>query len=188
MTMRFEIKNKTAEAIRKTQSPPGSLGLPELLDKRRVEFAIPDGAFRSQAIYDRIYCWQIPDQAQETYGSTSILKPESKASRERDEAPRGVLVSAGLAGQDHLRANGVELGHIVQLLRLAPWKLLCDNVDGKDQYLLVLRDGDLIGSEDLRQDLRERPEAIELHGATHLFRDRDGVLWTPTVPEIPDDY
>jgi hypothetical protein len=187
---RFEIKAGHIEAIKKSQAPAGSLGLPELLDQRRIEYSIPDGAFRTQAVFDRVFVHQIPNKNQESYGGGPILKAETTASKERDESCRGVLVSAGFMAMDHLRANGIDVGHVVEVLRLAPWRKHVDTVAGKDLYVLVMRDGDIIGSEDLRQDLLSRPNALrfDTETATHIFTDKNGVEHTPTRPEIPADY
>lgn len=142
------------QAIRRHMSPEGSLGLPELLDKRRLEFGIPDDAFRAQAAFERIYIWQLATEV-ETYGRNSrIVIPDEYASKRRDSTPRGVVLSAGLRALDVLRSNGMDVGHIVRFIRYTPFKMTLAIIDGLHFDVLVMNVGDITGSEDLRDKLR----------------------------------
>jgi len=171
--------------IRERQSPAGSLGLPSLLDERRLRFAIPDGAFRTQAVFDRILVWQVSDWEGETYGDTMIVMPELAKARTQEAAPRGILISAGQLALDGLRSNGIELGHVVRFIRLAPWRMRVDTIGGQEQHALILRSGDLIGSEDLRDELRSNPGAISFNAETGQHEYMGAVR---TSPDHPDDY
>ena len=129
-------------------APPGTFGLPPLLEQRRLEYLIPNGAFAQRAIYDRMLLWQIP-YYRERYGDTRIMMSEQGKERNKNEAPRGIIVSAGLQALDVLHDHGSGLGNIVKFIRLAPWRLPCDMIGGKEEYPLILRAGDLIADEDL---------------------------------------
>ncbi len=150
---REELANRIEADIRTRQSAPNSLGLSPLLEKRRFQYTIPDEAFQEVCLWDRIYVWQIMPRYQEgkTYGGSDIWMPETAQKRELQESCRGVLVSAGLKAMDNLRSNGVELGSVVSFIRFGPWHKPIGTFAGTHlQYLLVLRDGDLIGCEDLQ--------------------------------------
>lgn len=148
---------RIAKAIQDRMAPAGSLGLPPLLEARRQRYGIPNEAFEVHALYDRILLWQIEPKEQEgknTYGGGMIILPETAQRRVREECPRGVIVTAGLQALDHLRSNGVDLGHIVSFVRLSPWRKPIATFDGHAQHLLVMRSGDLIDSEDLQEMLK----------------------------------
>lgn len=176
-------------------SPAGALGLPKLLDRRRLEYGIPDGAFRLSCAFDRIYVYQLEWDNKETYGDTSIVKPDSKRARDRTESPRGVLIAAGLRALDALRSNGFALGHIVGLIELAPYRVECDTVDGRSHQILIMNAGDLIGSEDLAEQIKNRtvriveqsidtPDGVKVQ---HVFVDENGKSWNPAMPGMTFD-
>lgn len=137
-------------------APRGTLGLPRLLDERRVEFGITNGAFDRQAAFDRVFIWQIPMQKGETFAGSTIVMPESKQMAERNKAPQGIIVSAGLLALDSLRSNGIDLGHKVLFAASAPYHVRYDVVEGREFHLVILVAGDIIGSEDLATDLKAR--------------------------------
>lgn len=180
--------------IRARMSPEGALGLPPLLDSRRLEWGLTDAAFDMACAFDRIFVWQLPKGDGQRYGDTLIHLTETGKSKERESAPRGILVSAGLHSLDCLRSNGIDLGHIVGILRLAPYRIVYDIVAGKPHYLMVMRVGDITGSEDLRREIRS--------GKVTLCRDEDGrhfyeyssgtdpraTAGKPQAPFIGDDY
>jgi hypothetical protein len=180
-----EAAPKIAEAIGKRMSPPGTLGLPPLLDERRLRYGMCDAVFAAQAAYDRILLFQIDPSFSdgEKYGDTGIYMPDSAKRRVREEAPRGVIVSAGLRALDSLRSNGMDLGHIVSFVRLSPWRLPVDMIAGAPVYVLILRDSDIVGSEDTAAALRAGGLVIEAK-PDHSYIGR-GV---PSLPKIGDDY
>src|SRR6188508_1736958 len=125
---------------REALAPPGAFGLPPLLEQRRLEYLIPNGAFAQRAMYDRLLLWQIP-YYRENYGDTRIIMSEQGRDRNKNEAPRGIIVSAGLQALDVLHDHGSGLGNVVKFIRLAPWRLPCDMIGGQEQYLMILRCG-----------------------------------------------
>lgn len=175
-------------------SAKGTLNLPPLLDARRLEHGIPDKAFaKSQAAFDRIFVWQIDEHAEETYipGGT-LVRPETVRDADRKSANRGVLVSAGVCSLDTLRSHGMDLGHIVTFMQIQPWKMPLGYVDGKQQKLLMMRDGDLCGSEDLAAMLRSGAVTINVTvdkdgKRRHRYVDQEGRIWDPVMPWISDD-
>jgi hypothetical protein len=186
-----------ADELKKRMAPEGTLGLPPLLEARRLKYAMPNGIFKTRAVYDRIYLWQIPDDEGETYGDTCIIMPEKAKERKRHEAPRGIIVSAGLKAMDNLQSNGMGLGHIVRFVRQAPWRMPIENIKGRDFYVMILRDGDITGSEDLQAALatgeceikvREYKDDKGILQRCHLFLDKEGNLWEPEMPWMSDDY
>lgn len=156
------------KAIRRTQlikermSPPGGLGLPPLLEAMRFKYGIPDGAFASQASFDRIFVFPIDpfDDADDKYPGTEIIKPKLTKMKDMQEGHRGVLISAGLTAADRLMSHGIELGHVVTTNKNVPFARRCEQLEDGDLFYLVMRDGDLAGSETLRQELRAGTKKI----------------------------
>jgi hypothetical protein len=177
-------------------APPGAFGLPPLLEQRRLEYLIPNGAFFQRAMYDRILLWQIPYYLK-NYGDTQIVMPETGKDRTKAEAPRGIILTAGLQALDVLHDHGSGLGNIVKFIRLAPWRLPCDMIAGKEEYLIILRCGDLIADEDLEQKLRKREWAVRCERrkdkegnlvTAHVLVTDDGIARNPQVPFIAEEY
>src|ERR1700750_267067 len=92
---RYKKSVAIAEELEKSLKPLGFYNIPELLDKRRLEFGIPNGAFESFPTFDKVYIYQIPlpGQGGSTYSEGGkILKPDQVQSFERNTAPRGIIV------------------------------------------------------------------------------------------------
>jgi hypothetical protein len=177
-------------------APPGAFNLPPLLEERRREHLIPNGAFAQRAMYDRLLLWQIP-YYRENYGDTRIIMSEQGRDRNKNEAPRGIIVSAGLQALDVLHDHGSGLGNIVKFIRLAPWRLPCDMIGGQEQYLMILRCGDLIADEDLELKLRAREWAVRAERrkdkdgnavTAHVLVSPEGIARNPQVPFIAEEY
>src|SRR5688572_32585004 len=45
--------------LRDSMAPPGALGLPPLLEAQRLKYGIPNGVFKTQAVFDRIFVYPI---------------------------------------------------------------------------------------------------------------------------------
>jgi hypothetical protein len=191
----IEEESAHEEELKKQCSPAGTMGLPPLLDARRCEWLIPDGAFDAAfgTLYDRILVYQIPmlvkTRGQDsTYGGGLIVKPAQGREREQREAPRGIIVGAGLKALDSLRSNGVDLGHIVTFIKTSVWSVPIAYVAGKWERLQVLRDGDLIYSEDTTLAVKARAaHLVRLDDGTHVYQDAEGKRWNPVMPWIADD-
>jgi hypothetical protein len=176
---------KEDAALRAHMSPAGALGLPELLDARRLEHGIPDEAFGLACAFGYVLVWQISQAEGETYGDTSIIMTDRTKEREKQEAPRGIVVSAGLAALDGLRSNGIDLGHTVLFSRNIPYRARIAIIGAHSYHLIVLQSGDIFASEDLaRQQILGKSEvAISTDADTqfdyHYHADADGKLWKP---------
>lgn len=130
--------------------PRGSFNIPMLLDERRFQYGIPNGCFDQYPVFDKVYVWQIPTNERATYTSGgAILRPDAVVSHDRNTAPRGVIVSAGLQALDSLRSTGIDVGHIIRFKKFAPFIQTVDEIDGKELQVMVIRDGDIVASEDL---------------------------------------
>lgn len=178
-------------AVRKDMSKAGKLGLPPLLDKRRLENSIPDSAFRYQPLFDRIFVWQIPDDHGLLSKDSLLVLPETTRQADMYSTPRGILVSAGLGALDVLYSHGVDLGHIVHFQRIAPFKRRIGRYAGTEMQVLVLQAGDLASSEDLAERLRSgelRVTASDTDdGVQHRLVDKAGKSLEPKPAWIPPD-
>lgn len=180
-----EMAAKLSQSMLKHMSPAGALGLPTLLDERRLRYGIIDECFSVQVAYDRILVYQIEPVYAEG-GKVGLIELTDKAKQGmKQEAPRGVLISAGLGALDVLQSNGIDLGHIVHFCRVAPWRLPMAMIDGHTIYSIILRDSDIVGSEDLATKLRS--------GDAQVMRNMNGdhtLSWCgqPKMPDIGDDY
>jgi hypothetical protein len=195
----FQRKVEEAEQeLRGKMSPPGALGLPPLLDQRRLERGICDAAFKYQAAFDRILVSQYDEEAQrDTYlEGGKIIKTSVAKQRDTMQAPRGVIISAGLRALDNLRSNGIDLGHQITFVRVAPYRITVDWIAGVEMSLLVLRDGDVIASLDTMEALRVGKASVQSKDVAdqngnvitqHFYVDGDGKSWAPQIPWVADD-
>src|SRR5262245_56980982 len=95
--------------------PRGTFNIPMLLDERRFAYGIPNGAFAQYPAFDKVYIWQIPTKERRTYAQDGqLVMPDAVVSADRNTAPRGIIVSAGLQAMDSLRSTGIDLSYIVR--------------------------------------------------------------------------
>lgn len=197
--VQFQYKvERVAAELKKRRKPEGHFPQnPALLERRRMQYLVPNGAFKQAAAFDRILVWQLSQDDSDTFGDTSIIRPEASQKKAEEEAPRGILICAGLNAMDTLKSNGIDLGHIVTFIRHAPWHMKIDTVEGHDFYVLMLRAGDITGSEDLAKAMCAGECRIEMSETKHedgvvvrehFYVDNDGKTWNPTMPFIGDDY
>jgi hypothetical protein len=176
----------------KHMSPPGALDLPPKLEESRLKYGIPDSVFNVEALFDRIFVFQLPRVFGDVIEGTSLIKPEGVRQREEEGTPRGVVVSAGLKALDNLRSNGVEPGDVVNFIRLSPWKLTLQEIAGVEINVLILRDGDLIASEEL--PVRRKRGFLTTvcvttdAGLEHRIAHLGGSTVKPGIPWVPEDY
>lgn len=150
LSRRELVAKAIADKLLASLKPLGHYNIPELLDKRRFEYAIPNGAFDQWPAFDKVYVHQITTKERKTYAKDGrILMPEARISHERNTAPRGIIVSAGLQALDSLRSSGFDLGHIIRFKKFSPFIQPVDEIDGHELTVMVIRDGDIVGSEDL---------------------------------------
>lgn len=152
--------------IREKMSPEGALGLPPKLEAARLRHGIPDGFFRTQAVFDRIFVFPLdPFDQDEKIPGTSLYRPQLTKQKDLQEGYRGVLISAGLSAADRLMSHGIELGDIVMTNKNVPFARRVEQLEGFDMFVLVMRDGDLAGDETQREDMRAgRARIIDIGG------------------------
>lgn len=176
-----------------------SLRLPPLLERRRKEHLVPNGCFREQPMFDWVHLYQLGEKdtvGDETYGDTKIILTDKARDISRDESPRGLVVAAGPLAMDELRSNGCDLGHIVRFVRLAPYRIIVDNVLGKDFTVLVMRSGSITASQDLEDAKREgRAKLVWTNVGTkaaplyqHIWKITGLASKKPAKPWAPADY
>lgn len=164
-----------ADKVEKSLLPRGTFNIPMLLDERRFEYGIPNGCFKQFPVFDKVYVWQIPTEERHTYSDGgTIIKPDAVISHDRNTAPRGIIVSAGLQALDSLRSTGIDLGHIIRFKKFSPFIQPIDEVDGRPLNVMVIRDGDIVASEDLAKAYHDRLVSIinvaeDTHGYDHRF-------------------
>lgn len=191
----LEEAAKEANALAANVSPPGSFPqLPRLLDERRAEFGLVDAIFACQPIFNCVWVYQIELNMEESFvpGGVIVKSDQSKI-RERETTSRGVLVGAGLQALDELKSHGVEPGHIVRFIKLAPFKIPVGYAGGKQIHVLQMRSGDILGSEDLAQMLRARVYEVRDVGTDgspdHRYARKFDSYTTPVkrLPFISED-
>lgn len=165
----LDSAKKRTEETKAQMSPPGALNLPELLEAQRLKWGIPDGAFKCRAVFDRIHIFPIDFEDENEKTSGGIFLPESTKQRSTQNAHRGILISMGLTALDHCVSHGIELGHIVRTIRNAPHAQECARLSTGSLFYLVMRDGDLTGSETQEEQLRSGQTRIVDTGGEHNY-------------------
>jgi len=188
----FAMKQAKKAAL----APPGSLKLPPLLEEKRLRYEMPDACFKWQASYDRCFAYQVPTEKENFHGG-SIIAPDTTRAYEERVTPKVVIVSAGLRALDNLRSNGIDIGHTVVTNQMVPYRFEVGlGVDNKMASLLIIRDGDICGSLELMQAIKDGEcgivqrmckDANANEFVEHVFKDRGGHLWQPETPWISDD-
>lgn len=116
-----------------------------LLSKRCKEWGIEEPTF---APFDNnCVVWRLPP-LKETKGG--IIIPEDQ----RNPHAKGLLLAIGPRAMDVLHSNGIEVGHVVIFARFAGWETTDQTKEyAKGQQILMLKDRDIIGSDDLKKEL-----------------------------------
>jgi hypothetical protein len=179
-----EKAEKRTALIKERMSPPGALHLPPLLEAQRLKHGIPDGFFRSQAAFDRIYVFPLdPFDGDDKLAPGSFLhRANATKLRDMQEGNRGVIISAGLKAADVLMSHGIELGHVVTTNKNVPFARRCEVLaDGTQMFFLVMREADLAGSETLAEEiLAGEKRVIEVRdesGYEHQVAVNDNGEW-----------
>lgn len=185
-----QARLKLEAESKKHFSPPGTLGLTKLLDEKRCRYGIPDTAWTTQPAFDQVLVWQIPVDDGKTYGGGLIQKTETALKRELQEAPRGVLVSAGLTALDQLRSHGIDIGHTIDFYQIAPLRKRLPTIAGKEPTLVMIQARYVFGSEELASNLKSRKCRViarDTEGVQeHYYCDENGKTWKPADVETED--
>lgn len=186
LVQRALVAENIAAELEKSLAPLGTYRIPGLLDRRRLEYGIPNGCFEHFPLFDKVYIWQLTMTERQTYSEGgTILKPEARKAHDRATAARGIIVSAGLAALDSLRSTGVDIGHIVRFKKFSPFIQVVGDICGVELTVMTMRDGDCVSSEDLARDFHEGRVrvvnvATEKGGYDHRFERtlEDGTVAT----------
>ncbi len=173
----IQSMKQDTKGIQDSMSGPGELGLAELLDERRLEEGIPDCAFRHEASFDRIFVYQIEPEEYKTgtYGQSRIILSDTIREMNKVQAPRAIIVSAGLSAMDALYSHGIGLGHRILIIREAPFRLRVGfDWENKPVEVIILTVGDICASEDLAKkrlsgDLTHVVDSNGRHSYEHLL-------------------
>ena len=198
---RFQnLKEQIVQERERRLAPAGSMHLPELLDKRRLEYAIPNDVFELGAAFDKVLVFQVSEEQKETVGDTSIIMSDITKDRILKESPMGVICDAGLEARDVLLGNGMDVGHLIAIVKLAPFRKEAGTTHGHRHETMIIRVGDIIGSVDLarakmRGDVRVvwDPEGGEKGNGAHRYMMRDpktgdfSLSYDPLVPEMSSE-
>jgi hypothetical protein len=150
-----------ADDLLASLAPRGTFNIPDLLDERRFEYGIHNGCFEHFPLYDKVYIWQLNMTERRTYSEGgAILKPDARIAHDRNTAPRGIIVAAGLQALDSLRSSGCDIGHIVRFKKFSPFMQPIGEVKGVVLDVMVIRDGDIVSSEDLAKEYHARKLAV----------------------------
>lgn len=134
------------------------------LERARWQYMIPDAAWQMWPTYDRVLVFQVPQLfARRKLGSSGLLAAsEVTQEREHRTSCEGIVIAAGLQALDHLRSNGVELGDRVAFIQnyLYRRRIGYSGVS-EEQYVGVMRSGDVCGSFELADKLNDGWEVID---------------------------
>ena len=181
-----------------SMSPPGGLGLPKLLDERRIEYNIPDSAFNWAAVFDRVLGYQLDVfDGHKINDKSEIYIPQYVMERNRKLTPKVLILNAGLKARDEMKSHGIEVGDVCMLCRMAIFSAVYDFVDNIPQVFLQLRSGDLSAGKDtarrvrsgeLRVEYRQFMKGTPQEFWAHVYVDREGVVQgNPEMPYIGED-
>jgi hypothetical protein len=189
--IRRERELEQEAEIRANFAGPGELGLPKLLEAKRIKHGIPNAAWDSQPMFDQVLLWPVPIESSKTYGTGVIVKTDAVLKRELTEAPKGVIVSAGLTALDQLRSHGCDVGHTIFFYQLAPLRMRLPMIAGKESSLVMIQARYVFGSEELSKNIRSRAcriisrmndDGVE----EHFYCDENGKTWKPAAVETED--
>jgi hypothetical protein len=150
-----------------------------LLDERLKEHDLPPPPY--EPFGETVLVYPLPEDKakRETFIPGGVLvKAESMKSREEKESPRGILVGAGLRAMDYLRGYHIELGHIVWIARLSPWRHVVEvRSDGTPLDMFFMNASDIKGSEDVARMRRDGTLRLTVDAeGVHRFENDSGAL------------
>lgn len=117
----------------------------DLLKARCHEVGVEPPTF--QPMDNNCVVWRLPALGVSKGG---IIVPEESKSPH----VKGILMAVGPRARDVLYSNGIEEGHVVIFARFAGWETRDKTATAeKDSEFLIIKDRDIIGSDDLRVEL-----------------------------------
>lgn len=133
----------------------------ELLRERCEELGVEPPTY---AMMDNNVCvWRLPSIEVSAGG---IAIPQDS----QNPHVKGVIMSMGPRARDVLYSNGIEEGHVVVFARFAGWEF-SDKTASKNlrQEYVIIKDRDIIGSDDLRVMLSQGKVKYELDSSTNRW-------------------
>lgn len=187
----FLVAESIERQLKESLKPKGFYNIPELLDNRRLDYLIPNGAFEVYPAFDKVLIWQLSTKESNTYAKGGkIVMPDNILAAKRNIAPRGIIVSAGLKAMDALYSTGIEVGHIVRFKKMSPFCMPVEEIDGHELTVMEVRDGDIAASEDLATHINSRRGKIVNIGKDKNMYDfrfeLDGEVSGEKTPEYYD--
>jgi len=173
-----------SKLVLERMSPPNALGLPPVLEARRWEVGIADHYFKQTATFEKILLYKVEDDGGATFGGGLIAKPDDVRAREAQEAPRGIIISAGLGALDVMRSNGIGLGDLVTFTRGAVTRIRVGYVGGLQEWATVIYADDISASLDLADRLKSGEVTLERgESGKHFYKWNGEALPVNTVPD-----
>lgn len=149
-----------------------------LLDDRIKEYDIPPLPY--EPFGDRIVVYMIPEAKtkRDTYiEGGRIHMPEVVKSNEERASARGILIGAGLRAMDSLRGYGIELGMLLWVSRLSPWRHVVDRTEKGEVEMMFLSVGDIVGCEDVLKARQGGKVSVQVgDDGLHRFVLSEGTL------------
>jgi co-chaperonin GroES (HSP10) len=137
-----------------------------LLAARLKEHGIQHMPYMPMA--DNILVLRLPPPPIETKTGGGLFIPEM-AQAEPEPNSEGILVQAGCAARDVLRAHGVLFGDRVQIARFAGWEREINNESlaamdkaGRGKRILQMKERDVLGSYDLHDRLYGKARSMKI--------------------------
>lgn len=117
----------------------------ELIKKRCQEWSIPMPSF--WPMDNNCLVWRLPPMDVTRGG---IIVPDDNQSPHI----KGILMAMGPRAMDVLKSNGIDVGHTVVFARFAGWEAHDhSNTKSLEAQFIMLKDRDIIGSDELREEL-----------------------------------
>jgi hypothetical protein len=189
MSLDPEVRKRAealSERLLKRIAPPGALGLPPLLESRRLEYGIIDEYFEVVATFEKVFVYvpTVAPGASKKFGDTLIEMPDTVAAAEAQAAPEGIIVSAGLRALDILESNGLGLGDIVTFSRGAIARVRCGWFEGVQQWVSTMYADDISGSRDLRSRIVSGECVLKKNAEGQSYYEWNGIrLPEPKTPD-----
>lgn len=182
---RTTIEQQTrAEIQRNHLAPLGQTDLPAFLDKRRVEYQLPNELFVHQACGNRVLFYPMGIEGDKKFEGTSIIMPDFADTRDKKMTPKGLLVSAGIEAMDYMVDQGIELGDIIWHDAPSPTRVHCCWILRRQFVLYEVPIESIVADMDLRHRI--------MHGWVEFVReqryDRNGNTYLAHVAKRTDKY
>lgn len=133
-----------------------------LLKQRCEEYGVPMPSF--WPFDNNVLVWRLPTLDVSRGG---LIIPEDA----RSPHIKGILMAMGPRAMDVLKSNGIEEGHTVVFARFAGWEAHDHTAtQSKAEQFIMLKDRDIIGSDELREQLATGQAKYVLEGGRYCLQ------------------